>query len=177
MAAERLGELCRLAVADAARDVGDRQVGALQQRGRVLHAHRGHLVAERAAGELGEHALELALGGRDLAGHVAEREVGLTMAREDLELMPLVDDDGALAGVMTERTLARRYIRETREVTSLADRDLASSDFLRVFKVLIKLGMQMHVQRGGDSWVITVHPRGSQPRRLLCPASRSASCS
>jgi manganese-dependent inorganic pyrophosphatase len=49
------------------------------------------------------------------------REVGLTMAREDLELMPLVDDDGALAGVMTERTLARRYIRETREVTSLAD--------------------------------------------------------
>jgi manganese-dependent inorganic pyrophosphatase len=49
------------------------------------------------------------------------REVGLTMARQDLELMPLVDDDGALAGVMTERTLARRYIRETREVTSLAD--------------------------------------------------------
>jgi manganese-dependent inorganic pyrophosphatase len=49
------------------------------------------------------------------------RQVGLTMAREDLELVPLVDDDGALAGVMTERTLARRYIRETREVTSLAD--------------------------------------------------------
>src|SRR5919107_3376314 len=49
------------------------------------------------------------------------REVGLTMAREDLELMPIVGDDGALAGVMTERTLARRYIRETREVTSLAD--------------------------------------------------------
>src|SRR5215218_5246418 len=49
------------------------------------------------------------------------RPAGLTMAREDLELMPIIDDDGALAGVMTERTLARRYIRETREVTSLAD--------------------------------------------------------
>src|SRR5689334_12161709 len=49
------------------------------------------------------------------------REVGLTMAREDLELMPIVDDDGALAGVMTERTLARRYIRESRDVTSLVD--------------------------------------------------------
>ena len=49
------------------------------------------------------------------------RQVGLKMAHEDLELMPIVDDDGALAGVMTERTLARRYIRETREVTSLAD--------------------------------------------------------
>jgi manganese-dependent inorganic pyrophosphatase len=49
------------------------------------------------------------------------RQVGLMMAREDLELVPIVDDDGALAGVMTERTLARRYIRESREVTSLAD--------------------------------------------------------
>jgi manganese-dependent inorganic pyrophosphatase len=49
------------------------------------------------------------------------RQVGLTMARRDLELMPVVDDDGALAGVLTERTLARRYIRESREVKSLAD--------------------------------------------------------
>src|SRR4051812_7154321 len=49
------------------------------------------------------------------------RQVGLRMAREELELMPIVDDDGVLAGVMTERTLARRYIRESREVTSLAD--------------------------------------------------------
>ena len=49
------------------------------------------------------------------------RQVGLRMAHEDLELMPIVGDDGALAGVMTERTLARRYVRESREVTSLAD--------------------------------------------------------
>src|SRR3954463_12286729 len=49
------------------------------------------------------------------------REVGLTMARRELELMPIVDDDGALAGVMTERPPPRRYIRESREVTSLAD--------------------------------------------------------
>ena len=49
------------------------------------------------------------------------REVGLTMAREDLDLVPIVDDDGALAGVMTERALARRYIRESREASSLAD--------------------------------------------------------
>src|SRR3954465_886792 len=49
------------------------------------------------------------------------RRVGRAMAREDLELMPIVDDDGALAGVMTERTLARRYIRESREATRLSD--------------------------------------------------------
>jgi manganese-dependent inorganic pyrophosphatase len=53
--------------------------------------------------------------------HASEpvREVGLTMAREDLDLVPIVDDAGELAGVMTERALARRYIRESREASSL----------------------------------------------------------
>ena len=41
------------------------------------------------------------------------------MAREDLDLVPIVDGDGALAGVMTERALARRYIRESREPSEL----------------------------------------------------------
>jgi manganese-dependent inorganic pyrophosphatase len=49
------------------------------------------------------------------------REVGRTMAREGLDLVPIVDDEGALAGVMTERALARRYIRESREASSLVD--------------------------------------------------------
>ena len=47
------------------------------------------------------------------------REVGRLMAREDLDLVPIVDGDGALAGVMTERALARRYIRESREPSEL----------------------------------------------------------
>jgi manganese-dependent inorganic pyrophosphatase len=47
------------------------------------------------------------------------REVGLTMARENLDLLPIVDDGGVLAGVMTERALARRYIRESREASRL----------------------------------------------------------
>jgi manganese-dependent inorganic pyrophosphatase len=46
------------------------------------------------------------------------REVGLTMAREGLDLVPIVDGDGALTGVMTERALARRYIRESLRATS-----------------------------------------------------------
>src|SRR6476469_5531599 len=49
----------------------------------------------------------------------AVREVGMTMAHEDLDLVPIVDDDGDLAGVVTERALARRYIRESREASSL----------------------------------------------------------
>ena len=47
------------------------------------------------------------------------RAVGMLMAREDLDLLPIVDDAGALAGVMTERALARRYIRESREPSGL----------------------------------------------------------
>ena len=66
------------------------------------------------------------------------RDAGLTMAREDLDLVPVVDDDGELAGVVTERALARRYIRESREVSSLVDaptavgavRDVLQGDLL-----------------------------------------------
>jgi manganese-dependent inorganic pyrophosphatase len=47
------------------------------------------------------------------------RQVGLIMAREDLDLVPIVDDEGELAGVMTERVLARRYVRESREASQL----------------------------------------------------------
>src|ERR1700761_4997523 len=49
------------------------------------------------------------------------REAGLEMARAGLEIVPVVDDDGALVGVITERALARRYIRETRETSTLQD--------------------------------------------------------
>ncbi len=47
------------------------------------------------------------------------REAGLAMARAELDLVPTVDDEGALVGVVTERTLARRYVRESRETSTL----------------------------------------------------------
>jgi manganese-dependent inorganic pyrophosphatase len=47
------------------------------------------------------------------------REVGLMMAGEGLELVPIVDDDGALTGVITERALARRYVRESQGASRL----------------------------------------------------------
>ena len=49
------------------------------------------------------------------------REVGRTMAAGDLDLVPIVGDEGELIGVMTERSLAHRYIRETGKTHSLAD--------------------------------------------------------
>ncbi|HKH19155.1 MAG TPA: putative manganese-dependent inorganic diphosphatase [Solirubrobacteraceae bacterium] len=47
------------------------------------------------------------------------RQVGLIMARDEVDLVPVVDDDGRLAGVMNERALARRYVRESREASRL----------------------------------------------------------
>ena len=49
------------------------------------------------------------------------RDAGLEMARADLDLVPIVDDDGALAGVVAERELARRFIRESRHTSTLED--------------------------------------------------------
>ena len=45
------------------------------------------------------------------------RTVGLMMAPKDI--VPIVDDEGVLQGVLTERALARRYIRESREASRL----------------------------------------------------------
>jgi manganese-dependent inorganic pyrophosphatase len=41
------------------------------------------------------------------------------MARDERDLIPLVDANGELAGVMTERVLARRYVRESRGASKL----------------------------------------------------------
>jgi manganese-dependent inorganic pyrophosphatase len=49
------------------------------------------------------------------------RDAGLAMARANLDLVPIVDEDGALAGVVTERALARRFIRESRQTSTLED--------------------------------------------------------
>ena len=47
------------------------------------------------------------------------RSVGLMMASEGMDLVPVVDEDGVLSGLLTERALARRYIRESREASRL----------------------------------------------------------
>jgi manganese-dependent inorganic pyrophosphatase len=49
------------------------------------------------------------------------REAGLAMARANLGLVSIVDEDGALVGVVDERALARRYIRESRQTSTLRD--------------------------------------------------------
>ena len=56
------------------------------------------------------------------------------MANDNLDLVPIVDDDGVLAGVMTIRALARRYIRESREASSLGDAATTVGAVVRVLE-------------------------------------------
>ena len=84
------------------------------------------------------------------------REAGLDMARAGLELVPVVDDDGALVGVMTERALARRYIRETRETSTLQDAPTRLSAIVEVLGGRLLTGEDNALT--GRVWDITAGP-------------------
>ena len=80
------------------------------------------------------------------------RQVGLTMAREDTDVVPVLDADGKLAGVVTERALAHRYIRESREASSLVDTPTAVGAIVDVLEgeVLHDAGREV----AGRVWVL-----------------------
>ncbi|MGC9221331.1 MAG: putative manganese-dependent inorganic diphosphatase, partial [Solirubrobacteraceae bacterium] len=49
------------------------------------------------------------------------REVGRALDQTDVSLVPVLDSEGMLAGVITTRTLARRYVRESRATSRLRE--------------------------------------------------------
>ncbi|MBV9466670.1 MAG: putative manganese-dependent inorganic diphosphatase [Solirubrobacterales bacterium] len=68
-----------------------------------------------------------------ISGDEPIRVAGMAMARAGLDLVPVLEQDGTLAGVVTERALARRYIRETRETSTLEE---APTDAQAIVEVL-----------------------------------------
>src|SRR5919107_5814640 len=46
------------------------------------------------------------------------RNVGLAMAKRNIGQVPIIDEAGALVGIVTERDLARMYTRESREAST-----------------------------------------------------------
>jgi manganese-dependent inorganic pyrophosphatase len=88
------------------------------------------------------------------------RDVGLAMANDNLDLVPIVDDDGVLAGVMTMRALARRYIRESREASSLGDAATTVGAVVRVLEGELVAGEDQEI--AGRIWVSTM-AIGSSP--------------
>jgi manganese-dependent inorganic pyrophosphatase len=79
------------------------------------------------------------------------REAGLAMAKADLELVPIVDEDGALSGVLTERALARRYIRESRRTSTLEEAPTYISAIVAVLEGELVTGEDR--QLSGRVWV------------------------
>jgi len=87
------------------------------------------------------------------------RSVGLTMAREDLDIVPIVDADGHLIGVMTERALAHRYIRESRKTSTLVDAPTTVSKIVEVLDGELISGDDRMIE--GRVWVHSIDAQRS----------------
>ena len=96
------------------------------------------------------------------------RTVGLMMASEGVDLVPIVDDAGVLLGLLTERALARRYIRESREASRL---DVATPvrSIVEVLEGELLAG-DPDVEIKGRVWVQAMH---STPPARSSPATSS----
>ena len=84
VAAERLGELGGLAVADAVGDLAHGHAAAGEQLGGAVHADAGQVLAEGGVADLGVGALELAARGGDAAGDVVERRAPIAYSRSTI---------------------------------------------------------------------------------------------
>jgi len=73
------------------------------------------------------------------------RTVGLMMAPKDV--VPIVDDAGVMRGVLTERALARRYVRESREASRL-DAPTPVSSIVSVLEGRLVCGSEQSEIRG-----------------------------
>ena len=82
------------------------------------------------------------------------RDVGLAMSKADADLVPIVDEGGAVVGLVTARDLARRYVKETSEPSSFADRP-ASADLI-VDVVEGELVVRPERRLNGRLWAVTV---------------------
>jgi manganese-dependent inorganic pyrophosphatase len=79
------------------------------------------------------------------------RQVGLTMAKRGLDLLPVVNREGCLVGVMTERALARRYVRESREASRL-DAETTVASIVAVLEGTLIVGDEQQ-NISGRVWV------------------------
>ena len=82
------------------------------------------------------------------------REGGLAMAKADLELVPIVDDDGSLTGVLTERALARRYVRDSLRTSTLEEAPTYLSAVVSVLEGELVTGEDR--QLSGRVWVYSM---------------------
>jgi manganese-dependent inorganic pyrophosphatase len=84
------------------------------------------------------------------------REAGRALARADLELVPVVDEAGALVGVLTERALARRYVRDSQRTSTLEEAPTRMSVVVEVLEGTQVCGEDRVLS--GRVWVYAMDP-------------------
>src|SRR5918995_1149082 len=90
------------------------------------------------------------------------RNVGLLMAKRNIGQVPIVDDRGVLVGIVTEKDLARMYIRESREASSFAGTPVSTRSMVEVLEGELLAGEDK--EASGKLWVIAMsaHSMGQQ---------------
>jgi len=83
------------------------------------------------------------------------RNVGLTMARRNISQLPIVEDDGSLTGIITERNLARMYVRESRGASTFADSPVSVGAMAEVLEGELLAGKE-ESEASGQLWVISM---------------------
>jgi manganese-dependent inorganic pyrophosphatase len=84
------------------------------------------------------------------------REAGRAMAKADLELVPIVDEAGALTGVLTERALARRFVRDSQRTSTLEEAPTHLSSVVSVLEGELITGDERQLR--GRVWVYAMDP-------------------
>src|SRR5919202_1293758 len=82
------------------------------------------------------------------------RNVGLAMAKRNIGQVPIVDDSGAVVGIVTERDLARMYIRESREPSTFATTPVSVGSMVEVLEGELLVGEDK--ETSGKLWVISM---------------------
>src|SRR5919202_2211464 len=82
------------------------------------------------------------------------RSVGLAMAERGLDMVPVVGEDGTLAGVLSERVLARLYVRDSQGVSEFAERPVGLGAIAAVLGGEVLVGDDEEVS--GRLWVLSM---------------------
>lgn len=82
------------------------------------------------------------------------RNVGLVMSQKNISQVPIVDDDGTLVGIITERDLARMYVRESRGASNFSETPISVDLVVEVLEGELAAGKNKDVS--GTLWVISM---------------------
>src|ERR687890_549135 len=83
------------------------------------------------------------------------RNVGLAMSKRNIGQVPIVDGGGSLIGLVTERDLARMYIRESRGASTFTESPVSVGAMVEVLEGELLVGEGERVS-SGNLWVISM---------------------